>query len=53
MSTSSTKSWRELVEEVDDENRHRDSLYPIVYIFSNSRVRRDSGPSGGIYAGDT
>jgi len=49
MTTSSTKSWKELVEEADDENRHIDSLYPVVYKFSNGKVRRDSGPTKGVY----
>ena len=38
--------WREVVEKLDDDNRHQESLYPVVYVFSNSVKRRDSGPSG-------
>ena len=49
MTTETTINWRELVERVDDDNRHRDNLYPVVYIFSNGRMRRDSGPESGIY----
>lgn len=49
MSTSSQHSWRELVETFDDKQRHIDSLYPIVYVFSNGRKRRDSGPEAGVY----
>jgi len=51
MTTATTRSWRELVEKVDDENRHRDSLYPYVYEFSNGEKKRDSGPNGGPYSG--
>lgn len=54
MTTTSTQSWREIVEKADDkETRHKDSLYPEVYYFSNGKTKRDSGPSGGVYAGDT
>lgn len=49
MSTSSQMDWRELVEKADDDNRHRDSLYPIVYRFSSGKVMRDSGPNSGVY----
>ena len=49
MSTSSTINWKQLVERVDNDDRHRDSLYPVVYVFSNNRVRRDSGPESGVY----
>ena len=51
MSTVTTRSidWRELVEDADDENRHRDSLYPIAYRFSQGVIKRDSGPKSGIY----
>ncbi len=49
MATSRTFSWREQVERIDDKNRHRESLYPVVYIFSNGKKRRDSGPNSGIY----
>lgn len=50
MSTSSQKDWREVVEEADNDDRHRDSLYPIVYRFSSGKVMRDSGPKSGVYA---
>lgn len=49
--TSSTRSFREIVEKLDDPNRHRDSLYPVVYVFSNNRQFRDSGPDS-IYSTD-
>lgn len=49
MSASTQMSWRRLVEAFDDENRHRDSLYPIAYTFSDNKVKRDSGPESGIY----
>ena len=45
----STKSWREIVEKADDKDRHQDSLYPIVYEFSDGITKRDSGPKKGIY----
>lgn len=44
-----TFSWREVVESVDGEKFHVDSLYPVVYEFSNGRKFRDSGPQSGIY----
>lgn len=44
-----SRSWRELVEKYDDEDRHKDSLYPVVYHMSGGRDFRDSGPSGGFY----
>lgn len=47
--TTSQISWRELVEALDDKDRHRDSLYPIVYKFSEDVEKRDSGPRKGIY----
>lgn len=47
--TTTTREWREIVEKADGEDRHRDSLYPPVYFFSNGRVMRDSGPNSGIY----
>ena len=46
---STDHSWRELVERIDDEDRHIDSLYPYVYFFSGGRKLRDSGPTKGIY----
>ena len=49
MSTSSQMDWREMVERADNDDRHRDSLYPVVYIFSNGKVMRDSGPNSGVY----
>ncbi len=52
MSSSTEFSWREVVEKADDADRHKDSLFPVVYIF-NGRKFRDSGPNGGVYAGDT
>ncbi len=51
MANIRTFQWRDVVESFDNEDRHRDSLYPVVYIFSNGKVRRDSGPSAGIYTG--
>lgn len=42
-------NWRDIVEKFDDENRHVDSLYPVVYFFSNDAKRRDSGPNSGVY----
>ena len=45
--------WRALVESVDGQDRHQDSLYPVVYIFSNAAKKKDTGPASGIYAGDT
>ncbi len=53
MSSSTEFSWREIVEKADDDNRHQDSLFPVVYITSGGRKFRDSGPNGGVYAGDT
>ncbi len=47
--TTRTFSWREFVEKNDDENRHKDNLYPVTYKFQTSRVMRDSGPTKGIY----
>lgn len=44
------RSWREIVEKADDEDRHKDSLYPVVYKVSGSREFRDSGPLRGIYS---
>jgi len=49
MANSTTFSWREIVEKAEGPNFHKESLYPIVYIFSNGRVRRDTGPEQGIY----
>lgn len=49
MTTMTTKQWRDIVEKHDDENRHRDSLYPIAYEFGDERTFRDSGPLKGIY----
>ena len=51
--TMTSRSWREIVEKFDDENRHRDSLYPVVYTFGSGRQFRDSGPTSGIYAGES
>ncbi len=48
-----TFSWTEVVEAADDKNRLIDSLYPVVYIFSNGRLRRDSGPESGVYEKET
>jgi len=47
--SSSTQSWREMVEKADDKDRHFESLYPVTYFFSNGRTRRDSGPESGVY----
>jgi hypothetical protein len=47
--TSRTFSWREVVEKIDDEDRHKNNLYPVVWKFSNGQVKRDSGPTKGIY----
>ena len=44
-------SFREWVEKIDGEDRHRDSLYPYVYEFG-TRKFRDTGPASGIYEGD-
>lgn len=49
MANERTFNWRDIVEKADDQNRHRDSLYPVVYIFSSGAVRRDSGPDSGVY----
>ena len=49
MAGESTQSWRELVEQVDDDKRHVDSLYPVVYNFSSGKTKRDSGPTKGVY----
>ena len=49
MSSSSQFSWREIVEKADDDNRHIDSLYPVVYIMLSGRKFRDSGPESGVY----
>lgn len=46
--TTTTRSWREIVLKADGEF-HRESLYPIVYTFSNGAQRRDSGPQAGVY----
>lgn len=43
------RSWREFVEKVDGEDRHKDSLYPVVYKVTGGREFRDSGPLKGIY----
>lgn len=51
MTTTRDFSWREIVERNDDEDRHKDSLYPVVYKFSSGRKMRDSGPSSGVYEG--
>lgn len=48
--TTTTKSWREMVEKADDEDRHRESLYPVVYEFGGRVRKRDSGPNAGVYA---
>ncbi len=48
MSTSSQFEWREVVEKADDDDRHVNNLYPVVYIF-NGRKFRDSGPESGVY----
>lgn len=50
MTTTTTRSWREIVEAADDENRQRDSLYPTVYTFGGRLQKRDSGPAAGVYA---
>lgn len=48
--TTTTRDWREIVEKVDGPDRHRDSLYPIVYTFGGGLRRfRDSGPQSGVY----
>ncbi len=52
-STFTTQSWREIVEQSDDEDRHFDNIHPEVYFFSFQRTFRDTGPMSGIYAGDT
>jgi hypothetical protein len=44
-------NWRDIVEKFDDENRHQNNLYPVVYVFSNEATRRDSGPRSGVYEG--
>ena len=49
MTTSSTRSWREIVEEADTKDRHFESLYPVVYTFGGYLQKRDSGPNGGVY----
>ncbi len=49
MSTDSQMTWREMVERADNDDRHRDSLYPVVYVMSNGKVFRDSGPNSGVY----
>ncbi len=51
MTTTRTFSFREVVEKLDGPDRHKDSLYPVVYTFSNNKTRRDSGPTGGVYQG--
>lgn len=51
MTTSRDFSWREVVEKVDGDDRHKESLYPKVYYFTGGRDRRDSGPASGIYEG--
>ncbi len=51
-STFTTQSWREIVEQSDDEDRHLDTIHPEVYFFT-FRTFRDTGPASGIYAGDT
>lgn len=43
------RSWREIVEKADGPGRHEESLYPIVYNFSNGAKRKDSGPASGVY----
>lgn len=45
---TTTRQWRDIVAKADDDNRHRDSLYPIAYKFTN-RTFRDSGPTKGVY----
>lgn len=47
--TTSTRSFREVVEKADDKTRHYDSLYPVAYTFGDGRVFRDSGPEAGVY----
>ena len=42
MAEPTQRSWREIVEKADDKNRHYESLYPVVYVFSNGRTFRDS-----------
>lgn len=49
MSTSTSRSWRELVEEIDDKDRNEKTLHPVVYFFSNGVLKKDSGPQSGIY----
>ena len=49
--TTTTRDWRELVENADNEQRHNDNLYPVVYTFRNGRQFRDSGPTKGVYEG--
>ena len=49
--SSSTRNWREIVEKADDKQRHKDNLYPVVYIMQNGRKFRDSGPTKGVYEG--
>ena len=48
---STTFNWRDVVERFDGDNRHNDSLYPVVYHFSSGATRRDSGPTAGVYEG--
>lgn len=45
-----TKTLREIVEEIDGPERHDQSLYPVVYTFSGNRRFKDSGPNSGVYA---
>ena len=49
MSSDSQFSWREIVEKADDDNRHIESLFPVVYLVSGGRKFRDSGPESGVY----
>ena len=37
------------VEKVDGPGRQKESLYPVVYVFSGNVQKRDTGPNSGIY----
>lgn len=42
-------NWREFVKRHDGESFDYESLFPIVYEWSNGRTFRDSGPTGAFY----
>lgn len=37
---ATTRNWADIVAKADDENRHYDELYPVIYRFGTRPFRR-------------